>query len=186
MIIRSLALPCLVAFMMVLASLQGHAQQTTATSNIAAIEFERLIQSSLAHQSIQQQLIALHDRIQVGIDSDKAELVEMDRELTMQRTILAPEAYEEKRRQFDERVAVVRDRVNELNQRIEKAGADATGEIQQALFVIISELAEQRGYVAVLPTSTMVYASPSTNITAEVQQQLDARLPRVEVQFSEQ
>ena len=73
-----------------------------------------------------------------------------------------------------------------MNERIEKARGNATGQIQQAVFVIISELAEQRGYVAVLPTSTMVYAAPSMNITAEVQQQLDARLPRVEVQFSEQ
>jgi outer membrane protein len=185
MIIRNLAFACLVALMMAFAPLQGHAQQA-ATSNIAVIEYERLIQSSLAHQSIQQQLIALHDQIQGSIDADEAKLVEMDRELAMQQSILAPEAYEEKLRQFEERVAAVRDRVNGLNERIEKARGNATGQIQQAVFVIISELAEQRGYVAVLPTSTMVYAAPSMNITAEVQQQLDARLPRVEVQFSEQ
>lgn len=185
MIIRSLALVCLVALSMAFAALQGHAQQAT-TTNIAVIEYERVIQSSLAHQSIQQQLLALHDRIQASIDADEAELVEMDRELGMQKSILAPEAYEGKLRQLDERVAAVRDRVNGLNQRIDKARGNATGQLQQAVFAIVSELAEQRGYVVVLPTSTMVYAVPSLNITEEVQQLLDARLPRVEVQFSEQ
>ena len=110
----------------------------------------------------------------------------MDRQLQLQKSILAPEAYEEKLRQLDERVAAVRDRVNGLNQRLEKARGNATGKIQQVIFAIISELAAQRGYEIVLPTSTMVYAAPSMNITEEVRQKLDARLPRVEVQFSEQ
>ena len=185
MIIRSLVLAGLIVLTVAFAPAQGHAQQA-ATVNIAVIEYERVIQTSLAHQSIQQQLLALHDRIQASIDADEAELVEMDRELTMQKSILAPEAYQEKSRQLEERVTMVRGRVEGLNQRMENARMNATGQIQQAVFAIISELATQRGYVAVLPTSTMVYAAPSMNITDEVQQQLDARLPRVEVQFSEQ
>ncbi len=185
MIIRSMALACLIILTVAFVPVQGRAQQAV-TTDIAVIEYERIIQTSLAHQSIQQQLLALHDRIQAQIDADEAKLVEMDRELAMQKSILAPEAYQEKLRQLDERVAAVRDRVNGLNQRIEKARMNATGQIQQAVFTIISELAAQRGYVAVLPTSTMVYAAPSMNISDEVQQQLDARLPRVEVRFSEQ
>lgn len=185
MIIRSLALACSIVLTVAFAPSQGNAQQA-ATTNIAVIEYERVIQTSLAHQSIQQQLMALHERIQSGIDAEEAALVELDRELGMQKSILAPEAYEEKLRQLDERVAAVRDRVNGLNKRIDKARGTATGQIQQAVFAIIRELAEQRGYVVVLPTSTMVYAAPSMNISEEVKQLLDTRLPRVEVQFSEQ
>ena len=185
MITRCIALAYLIILMVAFVPVQVRAQQTV-TTNIAVIEYERTIQTSQAHQGIQQQILALRDRIQAEIDADEAKLVEMDRELAMQKSILAPEAYQEKLRQLDERVAAVRNRVNGLNQRMEKARMNATGEIQQAVFTILSELAEQRGYVAVLPTSMMVYAASSMNISDEIQQQLDARLPRVEVQFSEQ
>ena len=185
MITRSVALAYLIILTVVFVPVQGRAQETV-TTNIAVIEYERLIQTSQANQGIQQQLLALHDRIQAEIDADEAKLVEMDRALAMKKSILAPEAYQEELRKLDERVAAVRDRVNGLNQRMEMARMNATGEIQREVFTILSELAVQRSYVAVLPTSMMVYAAPSMNISDEVQQQLDARLPWVEVQFSEQ
>jgi Skp family chaperone for outer membrane proteins len=185
MLKRSLALAGLILLTLNFTPLAIRAQQATA-SNFAVIEYERVVQSSLAFQSIQQQLLALHDRIQAEINAEEAALVKIDRELAMQQSILAPEVFQEKQRQLNMRVDAARERVAGLNQRIERSRQGATGQIQQALFAIILELVTQRGYNAVLPTSAMVYAAPSLNISDEVQRELDARLPRVEVQFSEQ
>ncbi len=180
-IIRNLLL---IGLIIVAVSGVAKAQQVS-SGPVAVMEYERILQTSLATQSIQQQLMAIHDRIQAEIDAEEAALIKADQELTMQQTILAPESYQERRAQLDQRVDAVSQRVNGLNQRIDQAQKQATSEVQKAVFAIVSEIAAVRGFEIAIPTSVLIFAVPTLNITDEVLAQLNARLPRVEVQFAE-
>ena len=69
------------------------------------------------------------------------------------------------------------DRVRER----ERVRAEATRQIQRALYPIFVELSRERGFDIVLNTTQHVFSRKSLNITEDVLTRLNERLPRVQV-----
>ena len=112
-------------------------------------------------------------------------LEEMDSELLRQRSILAPEVFEQKQREFERRVDEFETRVQQITIMIDRAHSRAVREIQVSLSEIVDELSQERGFTFLLPTSQVVYMSKELDVSDEVLRRLDERLPRVEVVLDE-
>ncbi len=94
---------------------------------------------------------------------------------------MAPEALEQKRREFEARFAEVQAGMQTRKRELDQAYAYGMKEVQRALTVIIAEIAKERGFNLVLPQGRIVFADNSLNITDEALRRLNSRLPSVKV-----
>lgn len=147
----------------------------------AVIDYQRVMREASAAESIRVQIEARRLRYQSEIAEEEQRLVEADRELASQRSILSTEAFNERRRTFEEDVAEVQRMLQTRRQQLDDVAAMAMSEVREAVIQVVGELAEQRGFNLVLPSANVLLFSPQIDITDEVLDALDASLPDVRV-----
>jgi outer membrane protein len=147
----------------------------------AVIDYQRVMREASAAESIRSQIEARRLRYQSEIAEQEHRLVEADRELARQRSILSVEAFNERRKAFEEDVAEVQRMLQTRRQQLDDVAAMAMSEVREAVIQVVGELAEQRGFNLVLPSANVLLFSPQIEITDEVLGKLDARLPEVQV-----
>lgn len=179
-----------VAFVAALASFAVPAgpavAQQMAAPVIAVVEYEYLMSQSEAAKSIAEQLTKIRDGFQSQIDNDEKSLAAEKDSLEKQRSILAPDAFQQKSQEFQKKVNAFQARVQQINKTIDEAHFKATQQLQKTIFDIVSEIAKERGFNIALPSSGMVFAAEDLAITDEVFKRLNQRLPRVDVVLPQQ
>ena len=96
-------------------------------------------------------------------------------------TTLNPESYADKRRDFESQVAEVQRKVQERGRQLDQAKAAALNQVREAMIDVARELAEQRGFNLLLPSSGLVLFSPQIDLTDEILTRLDQKLPNIKV-----
>lgn len=180
-----LALPVVIAMAVVaMAWLQpwshhgADAQKLPATV-AAVIDYQRILREAAAAQSIRQQIEARRQAYQEEISKEEQRLHEADKAFARQRSVLSPEAFDEKRREFEQEVAEVQRLVQERRRELDSAAAAALNQVKEALIEIVKGIAEERGFNLVLSSSDVLFFSRSIDLTEEVLAKLDDRLPDV-------
>lgn len=157
------------------------AAQSLPPATVAVIDYQRVMREAKAAQSIRNQVDARRARYQEEIAAEEQRLLEADRDLARQRTILEPEAFADRRKAFEEDVARVQRFVQERRQQLDDVSAMALGEVREAVIQVVGQLAEQRGFNLVLPSAGVLLFSPQIDITDQVLDELDVSLPEVRV-----
>ena len=160
---------------------QGAAAQKLPTTIAAVIDYQRILRDAAAARSIREQIEARRKAYQEEISKEEQRLHEADKEFAKQRSVLSPEAFAEKRRDFEQDVAEVQRMVQERRRELDRMSAAALNEVKQALIEIVTSIAEERGFNLVLPSSEVLFFSRSLDLTEEVLAKLDARLPQVRI-----
>ncbi len=161
----------------------GAAAQEVPTAVAVVIDYQRILREAAAARSIRAQIEARRQVYQEEVSREEQRLHEEDKEFARQRSVLSPEAFAEKRRQFEQDVADVQRLVQERRRELDRLSAAALNEVKQALIEIVTSLSEERGFNLVLPSSELLFFARTLDLTEEVLAELDARLP--EVQLSE-
>ena len=162
---------------------QPSAQQLPPTV-AAVIDYQQILRDASAARSIREQIEVRRKAYQDEISAEEERLRQAEQELGKQRSLLAPEAFAERRREFEKEVAEVQRLVQERRRELDRISAAALGEVKQALIDIVTGLAEERGFNLVLPSSEVLFFARKIDLTDTVLAELDARLPRVEVPTS--
>lgn len=173
--------PLVALALWLLSAMAPLAAQSLPPAVAAVIDYQRVMREAKAAQSIRNQVEARRALYQEEIAAEEQRLLEADRELARQRSILAPEAFAERRKAFEEDVARVQRFVQERRQQLDDVSAMALGEVREAVIQVVGELAERRGFNLVLPSAGVLLFSPQIEITDEVLDELDAGLPDVRV-----
>lgn len=148
---------------------------------VAVVDMQQLLRESTAAKSIQSQLEKQHEKYQQHINSQENSLRDAEKELSRQRTILDPEAYSEKRKEFERKIGDAQRDVQDKKRRLEVAYAKAMDAIQNKVIEIIQKISEDRKYMLVLPSGQIVLVENSLDITAEVLKTLNSQLPTVKI-----
>lgn len=176
---------CLAGFVLGLALIGAWAADSSAQglkpAIVAVVDYDAILRDASAAESIRDQLAAIRDKYQAEIDVAEAELKATQDELSRQQAILSPEAYQEKRREFEARVAEVNGKAQRLNRSLERTRIRAIQEVQQNIVAIIAELAEERGFTLAVPSGMLLFAADGLSVSDEVLRRLNQRLPRVDV-----
>lgn len=154
-----------------------------ASSRIAVVNIQEIMRDSTAAKSVREQLEAKQKSYQSEIGKKEEALQKEDQELAKQRTTLSKEAFEKKVSAFREKAAATQKEVASKKAAWDNAYENSLGQIQKTVTEIISDLAKQKGFVATFPTSQMLYADDSLDISKEVLAKLNERLPSVDVKF---
>ncbi len=161
------------------------AAQEHPETKVAILDFQRILRESAAALDIRAQIERQRQIYQEEITKQEQELRTIDQDLGRQRAILSAEAFAEKRREFEKRVAKVQQGMQTRKRELDKASEYGHKQVQGALVEIISELAGQRGFNLVLPRRQVIYSDVALNISDEVLVRLNERLPKVVVPLTQ-
>ncbi|HWL68858.1 MAG TPA: OmpH family outer membrane protein [Geminicoccus sp.] len=157
------------------------ATETLPAAVVGIIDYQKILRDSKAAGSIRDQVEVRRKAYQEEISKQEQELREQDQALVKQRTVLSPEAFGTKRREFEQEVAEVQKNVQARRRQLDEVTAVALSEVREAIIEVVSQLAEAKGFNLVVPSSTVLVFSPRIDITQDVLQLLDERLPDVKV-----
>ncbi|BBK37331.1 hypothetical protein STAQ_24090 [Allostella sp. ATCC 35155] len=159
------------------------AAQTQPAPIIMIVDVQGVQQGSRAFKNIQAQMQTHRQTFQKEISDQEAQLRSAEQELQRQRTILSPDAFAQKQREFQERVSGVQRNAQSRRRQLEEGFNDAMQQVQRHLLQVVSKLAEERGATIVLPKTLVVLVDKRYDASDEALKRLDAAVTQVSVKL---
>ncbi len=170
-------------FTTVMTGAMAFAAASYAADTIAYVNIQEIMRDSTAAKSVKDQLENKQKSFQSEMAKKEEELQKEDQSLGKQRSVLAPEAFEKKVKEFKAKATAAQKDAQAKRDELYKASSSSLNEIQKAVFEIVSKMSKDKGYSAVLPASELLYADPKLDITKDVLTKLNGALPKVTVKF---
>ena len=147
----------------------------------AVVDYQRVLQEAAASRSIAAQMDVRRKAYHEEIEQQQQGLLEAERELAKQRSVLSQDAVNVRQQELEQEVQALRELTEKRRQQLEQVSAEAVSQVEVALFEVLTNLAEDRGLNVILPTSQVLFFSRQIDLTDEVLTQLDAKLSEVPV-----
>ena len=144
---------------------------------VVFLDIDVIMRQSTAMQNINTQAERQRTTLQNDAQRQENELRRADEELAGQRNTLSQDAFNQRRRQFEDRVANAQQQIQNRRRALEQSYADAAGRVQQALTASVEEVMNEHEYQVVLPNSVLFMARSALDISGEVSRRLNRRLP---------
>lgn len=157
-------------------------RRTLPYAQVAVVDVQRILQEAAVMRSIQKQLDAQKDQFQreVAAQQEKLRLAEQD--LAEMRRSVAVEEFDRKRSEFESQVNAMGRALQERTRRLDVAFNQARNNAINTLDQVIAEVAKETGATLVISRQFIVYQSgTAADITDEVMQRMNARLPEISV-----
>lgn len=148
---------------------------------IAVVDVQGIIRAAKAAKAIHAQIDSRRSAYQEQVSTEEKRLRLAEQDLSQQRAVLAPDAYQQKVREFQSQVAEVQRKVQSRKRELDETFARAMNEVRKSLVSVVAEIAEERGIKVVLFKSQIVIAEKSLDVSDETLQRLDERLPTVKI-----
>jgi len=146
---------------------QAQTQSPIADQSILVVDRERVLRDSAPGRAlaaaIQEQRLALQS---ASAEVEKAMEAE-ETEIDQIRDRLTPQQFEERLRDFDQRVRQVRRDSQQALQALHSRVNEARREMEQALNLVLQDILEERGASVLLNAQTVIMAREEIDITGE-------------------
>lgn len=146
---------------------------------VAVLDVQQVLRESSAAKAIQAELDRQRETYQAELAQQENELRVADQQLAADRPSLSQEAFMERREAIEDQVARLRRNIETRKDQLEAMFGRGMTQVRQALLEVAAEVARERGATLVLSKSQVVLASNAFDITDEVMQKLNAKLPEV-------
>lgn len=148
---------------------------------MGVVDADKIVQASKAGQSLKAQADQKQKQIKADYEKQQKQFDDSARALLQQKDKLSADDFQKKRedlrRQGDQETKVLNDRQRQLEQGITKGQA----QIVQALVDVVKDVAKAHGLTLVISKSVTPYYDASYDISQEVMQKLNAKLPSVKL-----
>jgi outer membrane protein len=148
---------------------------------IAFIDYQKILRDAVAAKNIRQQIQVFRDEFQGELALSEESLRNEEQELKRQRALLSAEVFSAKRRAFEDNVARAQRSVQDRNRMLDRSYSQAMNQISVSVRKIVADMSEGLGFNYVVERSQIMFAKRDFNITKQVLEQLNAKLPTVEV-----
>lgn len=148
---------------------------------IVVIDFQEVLRNSAAAKSIQQQLERTRASYQDDINKKERDLRAAEQDLAQQRAVLAPEAFQQRRRDFETRVADVQRDVSSKKRQLDQAFEENISKVREQLLAIVDQLAKESKANLVISKAAVVIVEKKFDLTGEALARLDKRVASVKL-----
>lgn len=180
--LRAATVTLVVAFLIQVAGVMPATAQDTGSS-IAVVDVQGALRNSDAAKEVQAKINERRQAYQRQVTEEEKALRNSEQDLQQQRSVLAPEAYQQQLRAFRDRVADVQKSVQERRRALDQSFTNAMNKVRDVLVSVIAEIADERGAKVVLFKDHIVIAEKSLDISDEALRRLNERLPSVPVEL---
>ena len=144
---------------------------------VVFFDVETVMRASTAMQNITAQAERARNSLQADATRQETELRRAEEELAGQRATLSQDAFNQRRRDFENRVQTVQLQLQTRRRNLEQNYGDAAQKIQQSLTESVIEVMNEQEYQIVLPNSFIFVARTTLDISGEVARRLNRKLP---------
>ncbi len=148
---------------------------------VAVLHVQSILSNAKAVQSIRDQVTKFGASFEKEIQEERDAIRTANQELARQRTILAPEAFAEKRRKFEQRVVEVQRLVQKRQRELDTSRNEAMAQVNNSYVEIISAIAKEQNLALILKKAQTAFSVKTLDITQDVLSRLDKKLPTVKV-----
>ncbi len=181
-IVKRIFAGCLTIFLALFALAPPVTAQKVPAPTVGILDVRFVLQESNAAKSLQLQIDKLRKGFQQEIRRRESALRKAEQELLGQRSILAPEAFTQRRRQFEEQAKTAQREVQIRKRALDRTVAIAKNKIRVAMFEIAKAVADEKKINIVLAKSGVLMSKKELEITAETIKRLNKKLPSVKVE----
>lgn len=150
---------------------------------IIVIDRAFILQRSSAGRDMMTQAQKLNADAETQFRGEQGQLQTEATQLQQQLAILAPDARDQKEKEFTAKETSLQQRVQQRQQEIQAGIAKAAREVETALEPILQTLMRERGANMLLDRSAVILASSDIDVTPVAIQRLDQKLPHVKVEL---
>jgi len=146
---------------------------------IGLVDVEEVQRNSIAFAQVRDELERRRNRLNEDLQREQQRWREEQQALAAARATLPPEQLRARERELQERIAAAQAVFRDRNRNLEQAAQQGLGEIQQALGLVIQQVAMSRNVNIVLPRQVVVFNMPGFDLTDAVTAQLNTVLRSV-------
>ena len=150
-------------------------------SVVAVVDVQFILQEAAASRNIQKQLEAQRETYQNEISKQEGRLRTVEQELNRQRSVLSPDEFAQKRREFEQQVADVQRTVQARKRVLDQAFNESMTKVRDTVLQIVTEVAGEQKATLVLAKQQVVLAEKSLDLTSAVLERVNRKLPTVPV-----
>lgn len=148
---------------------------------LAVLDVGVILRDALAVKDIHAQITKYGTKFEAEIEKERNQIRNANQELARQRTILSPDAFAEKRRQFEQRVVDVQQLVQERQRQLDTSRNEAMSKVNDAYIKIVAQVAADRKLAVILRKDQTAFATKVLDVTDDVLSRLNKDLPKVAV-----
>lgn len=146
---------------------------------IIVVDTNRIQRDSLAGKAIVAQREKHQQAFNAEFEAQRRQLQQEEIELAKQKSLLTPQAFEQRTRAFTDQVAVFQRRYQAAIRSLETSAATAHNDLQRITIETTSELASEVGAALVLHKQTVFLHDERMDVTDRVIERINKRMPVV-------
>ena len=151
--------------------------------SLAVVDFRGVLAKSEAARNIRSAVDEKRRELRKYFLEVENSLRDEQKDLSKKRSIVTAEAFEQRARKLKEKAQSAQKLAQTSNQKLKKSFDQAMDKVQKELLRIVAEVAEESKVGVVLFRSAIVIAVKKLDISKEVLQRLNKKLPEVIVRF---
>ncbi len=154
-------------------------------TSIGVLDLNKVLVDAKAAKKAAEDIDKIAQDIENELKNSDEGMIKEQNKLLEAQSIMAPEAFELKRKEYEEKVQNYSiSRQNKLLS-VEKLIENSRNEILDQLKPILEEISETKGITVLLEKGTVLLNADTMDITEEVIKILNKKLPKIEVQLEE-
>ncbi|MBW6401051.1 OmpH family outer membrane protein [Roseomonas sp. HJA6] len=146
---------------------------------IGIVDVPEIQRVSTAFTQVRELIEARRARLNEDLQREQARWREEQQRLANDRATLSPEQLRVRERDLQDRITDAQRTLRDRAASIEQLAQGALREIEQALGIVIRQVASSRGVNLVLPRPLVIFNEPPFDLTEEVAAQLNRMIPNV-------
>ena len=150
-----------------------------ATASVIVLNVEEAIGRSQAAKGVREERARLSQKYQNEFSERETDLRDTDEELKRQRSLLAPDAFSEKRKGFEKQVGEFQREVRTRRRALEQAYAQAMQQVKKALIQVVGTIADERDAELVLASGQLLLFDSGLDITDQAVTRLNKQVSSV-------
>ena len=175
----------IVAIIFILIPITYSVAENYPNTSIGVLDLNRVLLDAKAAKKAAEEIDIIAKDIEKELISSDENMINEQNKLIEAQSIMAPEAFELKRKEYEEKVQNYNiERQNKLIS-VEKLIENSRNEILDKLKPILEEMSDSKGITVILEKGTVLLNAESMDITDEVIKILNKQLPKIEVSLEE-
>ena len=147
----------------------------------AVLDVQRVLQDSLAAQSIQKQIDGQRLKFENQIEAEENTLRQAEENLTQSRAKMAGDVYADREQELRQKFLTVERDVQARRKALDVAYTEAINTVRENLLILAQDIAHQHGANIVLVKQQVLWADKALDITDEVLSGLNKKMKDVPV-----
>jgi outer membrane protein len=170
-----------VALGLALAASSATAQQALPAPAIVVVDMTQIMRDAKAAKDIQAQVEKEMNAYSKDVSQQETGLKNLRDELERQRTVLAPEIFNARSQEYQQRYAALDRDVQTKRQEMQQSYSEAMTKVETAALQIIADVAKERRANMVVAKAALLYMGDALDVTPEVTRRLDEKFPSMAV-----